>query len=237
MDVLRIKEKNILNDRIKQLTLFIEHDTKTLDRYKNMDSQDSFCVSQITKLTIKNDERFISIKEAKQLIISIDLGDLDLQLSLRLKNNTLEAKVKNDETIRKKKLKNKPMENLQKHTYQRDYSGKASMKEMEKSYQYYLKLSNGIPDYIIDKLKNMPNNKGYIWNGINCYGYLPRERGVTTTLYEKQRNNSSLLVHEYNSTNYKIFERNPKCKDKCIKNMQRRDLHKYFPSIMDYIKK
>ena len=43
-------------------------------------------------------------------------------------------------------------------------------REIEKSWQYFVKSKDSIPDYILKKLKSMPNNKGYIWKNIYCFG-------------------------------------------------------------------
>lgn len=41
---------------------------------------------------------------------------------------------------------------------------------MDKSYQYFLKINDTVPDYMLKKLKNMPANKGYIWRSVFCFG-------------------------------------------------------------------
>ena len=52
----------------------------------------------------------------------------------------------------------------------------------------------------------MPNNKGYIYNGLYCYGDLPPEPNMNLVLFEKNKNNI-LYIHEWSETEYKIFKK------------------------------
>ena len=47
---------------------------------------------------------------------------------------------------------------------------------------------------MIEKLNNMPNNKGYIWKGVRFYGLLPSEDDKEELLFEKI--NNKLYIHK-----------------------------------------
>ena len=83
---------------------------------------------------------------------------------------------------------------------------KASEEEMNQTYNYYSKLKEHIPYYITRNLKEMPNNKGYIWKGVFLYGEQPREDVNNIILFE-QVDRNVLVIHEWTSREYKQYEK------------------------------
>ena len=79
----------------------------------------------------------------------------------------------------------------------------AKKKEMERSYRYYIKTVSSIPDFIKRKLAQMPNNKGYIWRGMYCFGDLRAERDGPLVMFEKR--GDTLVIHEWSDTHYRVF--------------------------------
>ena len=65
----------------------------------------------------------------------------------------------------------------------------------------------------------MPNNKGYIWKGIQCFGELPPEND-TIILFEKLRGNI-MKIHEITRKHYLIYEKQGKGQKKLILNTKR----------------
>lgn len=87
------------------------------------------------------------------------------------------------------------------------FKTKVTEREMMSTYNYYSGLCDRIPDYLLRNLKEMPNNKGYIWRGIYMYGELNREvNSEKTTLFEKT-DRDVMLIHEWSKNEYKIFEK------------------------------
>lgn len=82
-------------------------------------------------------------------------------------------------------------------------SDHAKQKEMDRSYRHYLKTVDTIPDFINKKLARMPNNKGYIWRGIHCYGALPHEPGEPIVMFEKRGN--TLAIYETTDDRHKVY--------------------------------
>jgi ribosomal protein S17E len=84
-------------------------------------------------------------------------------------------------------------------------------KNFERDFNYtekqYFKDVATIPDNLLEKLKNMPNNKGYIWRNIWCFGEKPVSHINEYTLYEKQ--NQKYLVHVYDlrTRTYSLYDK------------------------------
>jgi hypothetical protein len=77
------------------------------------------------------------------------------------------------------------------------------------------RMDSYLPQYMKDNLAKMPANKGYMWKKIRYFGKLPREEPfVCVILFEKQ--GSSLYIHEYNSTFYRIYEKSDKQRPKIL---------------------
>lgn len=85
-------------------------------------------------------------------------------------------------------------------------SERSQQKEYDYYYKYFTKLSNTIPPYILKNLKKMPNNKGYIWKGMQCFGELPADNNYNTVLFENA-GKDLIHIHEWTKTEYKIYEK------------------------------
>jgi hypothetical protein len=123
------------------------------------------------------------------------------------------------------------------------YDGKEKRKKVEYSedkqeerdfkyyYKHFCKIEETIPEYMLENLKNMPNNKGYIWRKMWLFGELPEERCVnqgvnqgmngnvnqeqpTLVMFERAR--GVLLIHEYDKHEYRLFEKDSTGKRKFI---------------------
>lgn len=90
----------------------------------------------------------------------------------------------------------------------------------DKEYEYYLNEYSKIPKHIKDKLRNMPNNKGFICNGIWLYGFQKCTSNKITIMFEKMY--PYLYIHEITLRNYKVtrMDLNSKIKE-TISNAQR----------------
>lgn len=96
----------------------------------------------------------------------------------------------------------------------------------DKEYEHFLRVCDSIPDYMLKKLKTMPNNKGYIWRNVFCYGNLKAEEGQPTIMFEKK--NGILVIHEWTNTEYKIWHKEGK-ENKVLQNsyiIRKKNIHK-----------
>lgn len=82
-------------------------------------------------------------------------------------------------------------------------------------YKQYLRACEKLPDYMREKLRDMPNNKGYIWNGCIFFGDRRSEKGKDVVLFEKERG-GDLLIHEIDSEECRIYRKSGKDKKKLV---------------------
>jgi len=102
------------------------------------------------------------------------------------------------------------------------------LKDIRYFYKYFCKVNDSLPNYIRNNLREMPNNKGYIFRGLWMFGELPEEKGKPILLFEKMGGN--LMIHEYDKHEYKLYEKRGKEKKKLIMKTPRvvRARFKYF---------
>jgi hypothetical protein len=62
-------------------------------------------------------------------------------------------------------------------------------------YSKFCRAVDSIPEYMIDNLKQMPNNKGYLWRGITVLGDKKPVKGEPMMLFEKRY--GVLWIHKY----------------------------------------
>lgn len=217
---IRLSEKNKIKVEIKTLTFLNKNNSDQINNYRRLDNND-FNINKISILKNQILERTNTIDSLKQKILDIDIGLLDTELKNNIIISTQKINNKYKETSNKKKLRkaekeeNKMKSKLYfKKTYKNDRENKFLNKNLSREFSYYLKKVDTIPDYMIKNLKQMPNNKGYIWRGIHCYGDLPSVNDNHTILFEKSR--GVLRIHEWIrsefQTKYIISEKQNKYK-------------------------
>lgn len=82
---------------------------------------------------------------------------------------------------------------------------KLLQKEMDRTLKYYNYIITTIPNYMLNNLKNMSNNTGYIWKGMYLYGHLPYNEKESIRMEEKIK--ETVYIHEWKNGNYKIYEK------------------------------
>jgi hypothetical protein len=216
MESKRRSEKNKIINEIKSTEILLTRSTETIDRLKYSTLSTDFVKTQISTLKNLIEDKTKHLEFLKDEAIKIEYGLKDNDINKeyeeeKIKNDRL-SNEKNIQKLNKKKEKDSDKE-LGKNYRQkiisesRDY--RQFQKEMSYSLKYFNKVCNEIPDYMAKNLSEMPNNKGYIWRGVQFYGDLPKQHGPTI-LFEKQKN--ILVIHEYTSTEYKKFEKEGKDK-------------------------
>lgn len=83
-------------------------------------------------------------------------------------------------------------------SYERDF------KYAEKQYH---RDSSSLPDYLYDKIQNMPNNMGYVWKDIWFFGARAPEQTTEYTLFEKRYNQFLVHVFNRNTHMYTLYEK------------------------------
>ena len=146
---------------------------------------ESYIKAKIDKGTDNIEDYKNNISELESMITDVGYGEYD-------------HLYKEPKVIVKKKF-----EPVVKHTpYVKEYN---TQREYKYEYKNYLKIMNSIPDYMDAKLRNMPNNKGYIWRGMRVFGQ-KKDEGNEIILFEKMKGNVT-RIHEYKNGRYSIYDK------------------------------
>ncbi len=214
----RINEKNKTTILMKDTENNIKRSKETITRYLAMPKTE-FIIEKIKTLKKLIDEKEKYVIELRSRLNKIESGELDSELFSIYDENKKNVEKKSIEKNKKKQLiiddKNRDKEFLQKYYDEENKSKrheKYSEKEMNRTYEYYLKISDSVPSYIVKNLEKMPNNRGYIWKGIHCYGELKEDHPRDVILFEKLRDNVT-KIHEWNETEYLIYTKDRHKKD------------------------
>ena len=82
---------------------------------------------------------------------------------------------------------------------------KSQKRNTRYAYKHFCRSMDSLPGYIARNLKNMPNNKGYIWRSVCYYGHKTANENEPTFLFEKKH--GTLYIHEYTHNEYFYFSK------------------------------
>ena len=212
---IRRSEYNRVNDKIRTLKKCMEMDEASIRRL-NGQQETSYSRSQITKMSESNAQRQLEIKALEERLEDIKAGTLDHELEQEMHRGSLEAREKTRIT-RQKKLDaiadKKVRSEISKAYYQAqrkaDRQVKYDLRSQKRSYQHFVKACSSIPDYMLRNLAEMPNNKGYFWKSVACYGELPPERGEPIVLFDRKRG-GIMVIHEWTPQYYRVYHKKDK---------------------------
>lgn len=210
---LRISEKNLITNQIKTAKYTIEHSRNTILRYRQSENGDIW-KSHIEKLQVVIKDKTDDLLKLEDRITMISAGKLDDELLSVLSQNKNEVSEKNKIEKTKKNLievDKKQRKDTSQAYYDNENSHRRKDRYLEKdkdrAEQHFLRVCSNIPDHILKKLDNMPNNKGYIWKDVYCYGRLPDDNSGVTTVFEKKKD--LLTIHEWSkkTDTYCVYEK------------------------------
>lgn len=210
MDSIRKYNIKRLEFQIRTNEESIAFSVQTISNFKKGTINDrNFIESQTIKLNLKIQKLEDDNLKLDKEIIDIKNGIFDIQYEEIRKNaeqNYEKKYISHKEKIEKKHLdkKNAVIESKNNYKLKRTLE-KASENEMNNGLKYFYKVSDSIPNYITTKLKNMPNNKGYIWRGMYLYGYKDAEKGQPVSMFETSGN--VLTIHEWSQYEYRVYEK------------------------------
>jgi hypothetical protein len=214
MESKRRHEKIKIQTEIKDLDMYIKADNITISRLKTSGSNVEFNKRQVEKLFIKIKEREEKLVLLKERLNNVITGVLDEELISQSKNVQEEIQRKTDEKL-KQKAELAASKKVDKEKSQAFYQSnlksmrqeRRNVKDVNRSYLYYKKKCASIPEYMRKKLASMPENKGYIWKGVHCYGERPAERNRPISLSERPRGGETLLIHEWYPNEYRLYKK------------------------------
>jgi hypothetical protein len=216
-------------ERISEIQFCNKKDKEMLNRIKEQ-GDTSYVRNQISKTNEKIFLRNEEVKELEEKIKEIPRGEYDDEIQSKIDNNNRiqqekERAKKEKRTIelQDKKQQATKSQKFYKANVNSDRAEKYLQKDIQRSYNHYIKASNSIPEYILNNLKEMPQNKGYFWKNVACFGELPAEENKPLTLFERQKGGGTLIIHEWLPRYYNIYHKNGKDKKKLVSSTPRKN--------------
>jgi len=242
MEVKRRSERHKVKIEIRDQEKYNELDSATIQRFKRTNATE-FNVKQIEKLKIKIADRNEKLLDLRDRLLTIDTGCLDDELNETLAKSKAEIDIKTAETKRKKienkkeKMERKAVGDAYwKATIKACRAQRYLVKDCARSYNHFTKSCDSIPPYMKRNLADMPNNKGYIWKSIHCYGELKPERNKPTVLFEKKRG-GVLVIHEWTAREYRVYEKVGKDRKTLVSRQMKKPKLLNGGNLMDYMQK
>lgn len=206
MNGLRIREKNIIHTEIKKLNGYIAHAERCISV-----TDDLTVIDKINQGIVEKREK-ITILEKR--VIDVEKGELDEELERNVLTNLDEVNKKSLATIqRKSKIQDdkKIREAKAKESLDGIIASGRENKYAEKNYNYtlgyYDKICNQIPDYLLKDLNEKPNNRGFIWRGVQLYGQKQPIDDPTEIELVERISKDILNIHIWNKFVYEIYSK------------------------------
>jgi len=205
METIRLGEKNNIQNEIKRTELLIKRNNETIERLRVSQENKEFNQKQIEKIKKSQSDFEAKIKDLNERYNNLLSGKLDSELMNVLDKNNKNNKQK-EENAKNKKINNekekKSRERVHLNTESKLRRNEMSSYQIQRETDRFIRDCETVPEYIINNLKEMPSNKGYIWKGIYCYGNKPPESN-TTIMFEKCKG-GVLKIYE-TSKDYRII--------------------------------
>lgn len=230
----RIRIKNELTNRIKEIEVIIRRIDESLHNLTRSNLGRDFIEKSKQKNLQKKEDLENELVDIENKLHNLNLGVMDTEMINDIENNKkfsddLRLKESNHKKTREEAIKNKEKINKESWQEQREEynSQKASEREIEREYYHFLNAIDSLPEYIIKNLKEMPNNKGYIFKGVTHLGRLPAEPNQPEILFEKQRD-GSLFITEHFPDRTKVSRKDKDGKKVVIKDERITRISKLF---------
>ena len=235
MDSIYIREKNFINTRIKELKSFIKRNEDTIERLKGGNIT-AFEIKQIEK-NINTNKVFLKEIEVLELkIIDISNGVYDSQFKKDIKDASENNKKNTQNNLKNKAIKDEKKKNeniFVKKSF--SINSKKESFNIQKETDKYFGMCDSIPEYITKKLLNMPENKGYIWKSMWCFGKLPPCKGEPLIMFEKLYNSDILRIYEIDEDYSCIYEKKGKDRKYLISKEPRSDAIKEYRKFKNFL--
>ena len=222
MEQLRIAERNIVRIDIKQIESVIKRNKETIDRLKSQEKSD-FNTKQIekNKIALKDNEQKLLVLEER--LEDITSGKLDNEMTEKINSTNTDLLSKQQIAETKNKIKKETKKKEEKIHLDTEYKNRkregVNEYTLQKETDKFIRDCETVPDYILQNLEEMPNNKGYIWKGIMCYGKKPKDSN-TIIMFEKCKG-GILKIYESTRTTYTLYEKVGKNQKQLIYKKQR----------------
>jgi len=211
MESYRLLEKNRITAELSSCRTKISRtENANVELKKNSDKE--YILAQTAQNTEIISRLNDKIESLEQRLIDLAKGDLDDEIMSTIDTNTTTAR-KLEHLAHKKKVaiaendaKNvKLADQYHKKNREIDYQNRVSAFDMQRSYERFCDMD--CPPFILDHLKTMPNNRGYIWKGVWYFGRLPPDSdNGECTMFEKQRGDVT-IIHQITPTEHALYRK------------------------------
>ena len=230
MESKRVNLINECKDKINRLEFCNKNDENMLERIKDQGTT-SFVLAQIEKTREKINTRLEEIEFLENKIKDIPIGKYDAEIKSiidnTIKTHNEKQKATNDKKAlvkEYKKTKEIQSQKFHKASLHSDRENRYKEKEIQRSYNQFVKASETVPDFMKKNLEEMPENKGYYWRNIVYFGKLPAEPGNPLILFKKEQG-GILIIHEWTESEYKVYKKIGKDKRKLISSELRKKIN------------
>ena len=228
MSVIRRREYNKTEDEIKIIKKCLLKNNQSIKRFKNQ-KESLFIKIQIVKLDEKNNKFLLKLQELENHLEMINKGELDEKIVEKNKQDYKTGYNKSKVTLQKKKIllaEKKAKSKMSKAYYQAGRENARKIRRnkysVKRSYYHFCKASSTIPRYMRRNLSSMPNNKGYFWKSVACFGERRRERGKPIVLFDRKRG-GLLIIHEWTEFYYTIYHKKGRARKILISSTLRKN--------------
>lgn len=196
-----IREKNRIQSDIRSVTNEIDREHERINYL--LKTRPSYEQSEREKASIRIDNSREKLAKLESDLQNVETSVGRTKLQDEVTRNTLEIEKKRQKTILKKKDKLTKAEeqsrcsSINSKIVSADKNFRRLNREYNKHYSIFWKGIDTLPDYMKSNLASMPNNKGYIWRGIQFYGSQPLESHDIILFDNNKRVNTYPRMYKY----------------------------------------
>jgi hypothetical protein len=207
----RIQELARINQRIKDIETskdrIVESNRNILSQGYNAD----FVLQKKQKNLEQIQKYEEEITSLKDRVLKLQRGELDIEFQkVAATNKETQNKNKQQKTQEKTKQKQDEKKKMQQvydsanmeYREEREYTRNA-----DNGYKYYRRVVDSVPKYILDNLKTMPHNKGYIWKDVWFFGDLESDNNHEVITMFQPNGIRNTLIHSITRYAYTIHQK------------------------------
>jgi len=192
--------KNSIRVKIKELeavTARLKKSINAVSKNKKSSANDLVLQNYVQKL----ESIELQLSEQQDDLQKVESGDYstfnEYVAQIRQKTMELQAQEKADNSVKAQSAerRQKKKDATYKKCRQENRSNRWDKKKYKIYYSKFCRAVDTLPDYMLSNLKQMPNNKGYLWRGIIVYGEKKPVKDEPVMLFEKRH--GVLWIHKY----------------------------------------
>jgi hypothetical protein len=202
MSSLIISERNRLKNEEREINGYIRINSNAILRLRGATAHVEHNKARIEKLKADNTGLSQRLQDISGRLEQLARGELTSELRAKARKDTEESdkKFKQKRAAKIDEAKIKAQQSKESRAYYERSRASARKERYEKrsadrGYSYFLRVISTIPQYMRCNLETMPNNKGYIWRGVQLFGKQPDEGTGEYILFEKQK--GVLVIHKW----------------------------------------